>query len=130
MSKNRLPDAELTIMKALWAIGTDVTSHQIQDYIKTDCKWTNVMVLNLLARLVKRDFVSVEKVGTHNKYSPIVNESDYLQIESKSFLKKLHGDSLRSLVSSLYSGDSISTADLEDLRQFIEERTCESNDIN
>jgi predicted transcriptional regulator len=61
------------------------------------------------------------KEGRFNIYESQVDKEDYLQRESKSFLKKMHHNSITSLIATLYDGNSISKDDLEELKKFIEE---------
>jgi predicted transcriptional regulator len=50
-----------------------------------------------------------------------VPREDYVQEASGTFLQKLHHNSLTSLVASLYDGQKVSKADLDELKRFIEE---------
>jgi len=84
--------------------------------------WAVTTILNFLARLVDRGFLTVKRKGKTNIYTSIVSEEEYLESESKSFLERLHGNSLKSFVASLYSGDVISQRDLEELKSFIDEK--------
>jgi len=115
----KLPDSELEIMMIIWNAGEKVTSDYIME--RLDKTWVKSTVLNFLSRLAERGFVKYHKEGRLNIYEPIINKEDYLQRESKSFFKKMHDNSLVSLVASLYGGDSISQDDLEELKRFIEE---------
>jgi len=118
----KLPDAELEIMKIIWHQGTEATSAQIMEGLEGQKEWAVTTVLNFLARLVDRGFLKVERKGKINIYTVIIDENAYLEIESKSFLERLHGSSLKSLVVSLYDGKAISKSDLAELKSFIEEK--------
>ena len=48
-----------------------------------------------------------------------------MQKESKSFLERLCGNSLKTFVSSLYNGRAITEEDLAELRSFIDDATKE-----
>ena len=121
----RLPDAELELMKLIWHADGPVTSADLMERLKGHKTWGVTTVLNLLGRLCERGFLCCEKRGRFNEYHPLVEEQTYLQSESRSFLERLHGNSFRSLVASLYEGHTISEEDLEELAQFIEENTKE-----
>ena len=54
-----------------------------------------------------------------------MREEEYLQKESKSFLERLCGNSLKTFVSSLYNGRAITEEDLAELRSFIDDATKE-----
>ena len=116
----RLPDSELEIMLIIWDSPESVTSDYILERIERD--WTKTTLLNLLSRLCARGFLSCEKIGRHNVYTPLINKDEYLKEESCSFLKRVYKNSLTKLVASLYDGNSISKEDLNELRKFIEEK--------
>lgn len=115
----RLPDAELEIMMVIWNAKDTVTSDYIME--KIDKKWVKPTLLNLLNRLVIRKFVECEKIGKLNYYTAIVRKEDYIQKESKNFLKQMHQNSVLSLLASLYGGKKLSKKDVEELSKFIEE---------
>lgn len=119
----RLPDAELKIMMIIWEAKGSVTSAYIMEKLKGEETWGQTTVLNFLARLVDRGFLKREKEGKSNLYTPLIEEELYLENESKSFLERLHGNSIRSLMSALYKGHALSKGDLQELQAFIEEKT-------
>jgi BlaI family penicillinase repressor len=116
--KQKLPDSELEIMMVVWDAKGRVTSDYIMDNL--DKTWQKTTVLNFLARLCDRGFLKYHKDGRINVYESLINKDEYLKKESKSFLRKLHRNSITSLVASLYDGKNISQEDLDELRQFIE----------
>jgi predicted transcriptional regulator len=126
----RLPDAELAIMKIIWAKGGEVTSAEISAELTGKKEWAATTVLNFLARLADRGFLSVTRSGKTNLYAPLVNEQDYLQRESKSFLERMHGNSLKSLVAALYVGEAVSADDLAELKNFIDEQARQMHNNN
>ncbi len=115
----KLPEAELEIMLVVWDAETPVTSDYVMTRLNKD--WTKPTLLNLLTRLCGRGFLRCEKEGRHNLYSVLIPRDAYVQEASGTLLQKLHHNSLTSLVASLYDGRRISKADLEELKQFIEE---------
>lgn len=121
----KLPDAELVIMQIIWEVNDDTTSAYICSKLEGKKDWAVTTVLNFLARLVDRGFLTVKRSGKTNIYSPIIKEDTYLENESKSFLKRLHGNSLKSFVTALYEGHAINQKDLNELKQFIEEKAGE-----
>ena len=115
----KIPDSELEIMLVIWEAGKSVTSDYILERIDRD--WTKTTLLNLLSRLCAREFLSCEKSGRHNVYTPLVDKDEYLQTESRSFLKRMYHNSLTKMVASLYSGNSVTKEDLDELKSFIED---------
>ncbi len=115
----KLPEAELEIMLVVWDAEAAVTSDYIMERLHKD--WTKPTLLKLLTRLTERGFLRCDKEGRHNLYTVLVPREDYVQEASGTFLQKLHHNSLTSLVASLYDGQKVSKADLEELKRFIEE---------
>lgn len=115
----KIPDSELEIMMIIWETDEKVTSEYIMDRLNRT--WVKSTVLNFLTRLCDRGFLKYHKEGRFNIYESLVKKEDYLQRESKSFLKKMHHNSITSLIATLYDGNSISKDDLEELKKFIKE---------
>ena len=119
----KLPDAELEVMKAIWAHETPVSTSQVKEYLEQSRPWSISALQTLLNRLIARGFLSSEKRGKNRYYEVLIPQKDYLAQENKSFLQTLNGNSVTRLVASLYDSRSISDEDLEELAAFIEEKT-------
>ena len=85
---SRLPDAELEVMQALWAV-PEYPARTSDLAARLDRDWKAPTLLKLLSRLEERGFVRGEKEGRSNGYTPLVNRPDYLAAESRSFLERL-----------------------------------------
>ena len=72
------------------------------------------------SRLEERGFVRGEKEGRSNGYTPLVNRPDYLAAESRSFLERVHGGSLSSLMAALYPEKELSREDIAELERILE----------
>lgn len=118
----RLPDAELEIMKIIWAASGPVTSSDVMDRIRPRGRWANTTVLNFLGRLVEKGFVRTRKQGKCNIYFAVADEAAYLQQEGGNILKRLFGGSVTSLVSALYESQAIDDDDLTELSEYIASR--------
>ena len=115
----RLPDAELEVMQALWQLGPyPVTSAQLMEKL-SGRHWRLPTLLKLLSRLEERGFVANEKEGRNNRYRPLVDEREYLAAESGRFFQKLHGGSLPSLVAALMESRAITSDDVAELEAIL-----------
>ena len=121
--KKRLPDAELEVMQAVWRQTGPVTSGQVWEELKDSRGWALTTVLGFLTRLVERGFLSVEKAGRSNWYTPLVQEAEYRLWEGENLLSRMYHSSVTSFVASLYDGGSLEEKDLMELRQFLEEHS-------
>lgn len=117
----RLPESELEIMMIIWRYDRPVNRMEIEERLEKDVAAPTI--LSFLNRLEAKGFVSVEKIGKINWYTPLVKEEEYLQKESRNILQKMYQNSLKNFVTALYDGDGMSSQDIEDLRTFLEERS-------
>ena len=118
----RLPDAELEVMQALWAQRAyPVSSAEVMEALEGR-RWRLSTLLKLLSRLEERGFVARKKEGRGNLYTPLVSRQDYLAAESRSFLERVHGGSLPSLVAALVESRAVSEADIAELEEILRGR--------
>ena len=115
----RLPDAELAVMQALWALG-EYPAHTGDIAARLGKDWKAPTLLKLLSRLEERGFVAGSKEGRANGYIPLVRREDYLASESRSFLERLHGGSLSSLMAALYPEVHLTREDVVQLERILE----------
>lgn len=122
MSKTikRLPDSELEIMMIIWEANKSVTSAYVSKKLEGRKDWKITSILTFLSRLVDKGFITSTREGKINIYSAVISEQEYLESESKSFLKKLYGNSLTTFVSTLYKSNAINDDDLLELQEFID----------
>ena len=67
---NRLPEAELTIMRAVWRLGPPVPTGAIRARLEKERPWNLSALQTLLARLTERGFLSVGKEGGRTSIPP------------------------------------------------------------
>lgn len=114
----RLPDAELEVMQAIWSLEPPVTAAAVQQRVSKE--WKATSVLTFLSRLCDKGFLSCEKEGRQNYYTPLVSRETYLQRESTSFVRRLCDGSVKNLVASLSDAGALTEQDIDDLRAFLD----------
>lgn len=116
----KIPDAELEVMKIIWNNEIPISTTKIKEICDEQSKnsWTISTLQTLLNRLIERDFLNTEKRGKERIYSPKIMEAEYLEFETKMFLKKVHGNSFTSLVNTLYKSREINKNDIEELYEW------------
>lgn len=118
----KIPDAELELMMIIWASDRPITRTEITDKMDSDKEVVPSTILTLLSRLESRGFVSVEKKGKINYYTPLVSKDLYLKETSKNILDRMFEGSLSNFIAALYSGKEITDSELEELQQFIDSK--------
>ena len=118
----RLPDAELEVMLAVWKCEPPVTTTRLMRLIDPDRQWKTPTLISFLQRLENRGFIASEKHGREYTYEPTVNRAYYVGELTKSFMKRIHGNSLSSFLNAAYGDSGFSDAEIEDLLFYLERR--------
>lgn len=116
----RLPDSEFEIMEIVWDLNKTVTSSDIMAKILNK-KYKIPTIISYLNRLEKKGFLTSEKQGKERFYQAIVQKDEYLEFETKNFFKQYHNNSILSFMNALIESKSISSEELKNLQQKLNE---------
>ncbi len=119
---HQMSDAELEIMKVVWANKEQPTFFSyITDQLAAKGKaWQKNTLITLLNRLVNKGFLNAKKIGRRNEYTPLVSETEYQTAQTVNFLDKIYEGNVNGLVSNLISGDLLSDNEYEELKKLLE----------
>lgn len=120
-SIKRLPDGEFTILKVIWQLPNPTTSAQIMEKLGEDNHWKPQTLLTVLARLTEKGFLESVRKGRERQYTAIISEDEYLEVETSDFLKRYSGHSMGGLVKTLFSSNSLSDYELDELRSLLDQ---------
>ena len=109
-SIKRLPDGEFTILKVIWQLPAPTTSARIMEKLGPDNHWKPQTLLTVLARLTEKGFLESVRKG---------REDEYLEVEASDFLKRHSGRSMGGFVKTLFSSNSFSENELDELRSLL-----------
>lgn len=121
---NKLPtisDAEYQVMKVVWA-GAPISTNEVVEKLEKVTSWKPKTIQTLLSRLVKKGVLRYEKDSRVFVYTSAVDETEYLDRESESFLDRFYDGTLSSMVINYVEQDKLSEDDLQRLRQILEEK--------
>lgn len=128
LPEKKLSDAELDVMLAVWQNRPPVLRSDLEEQLKSH-NWADTTVLTLLSKLVEKGYLSLERQGRRNLYTPLVSEWDYRRWANRSFLGKMYQSSLRRMVASLVESSDLTDRDLQELEEFItEQRAARENE--
>ncbi len=116
----RLPDSEFEIMEIVWDLNKTVTSSDIMAKILNK-KYKIPTIISYLNRLEKKGFLTSEKQGKERFYQAIVQKDEYLEFETKNFFSQYHNNSILSFMNALIESKSISSEELKNLKQKLNE---------
>ncbi|MCC0673146.1 BlaI/MecI/CopY family transcriptional regulator [Clostridioides sp. ES-S-0145-01] len=113
----KIPQSELKVMKFIWGKNDEVTSKEVINAMENEYDWKQTTTLTLLSRLVKKRFLSAEKIDKYTHYKIIVESREYLNLETKAFVSKIHDDSLESVLVSLHEDNILEKEKFEYLME-------------
>ena len=108
--------AELEVMRVLWESDDAMKVQEICDSL-TETEWKYKTVATMLMRMEEKGAVVSEKCGKAYYYTPVLDREAYTDSQTKSFIKRIYNGSAKELAVSLFSGDSLSEEDVEEIRQ-------------
>ena len=95
--RKRLPDAELSVMQAVWAHGGEVSRGDIEGALASH-GWSVNTINTYLTRLCDKGYLSARREGRSNFYTPLVSQEKYREFDSPSGLRRICDGSLGSFV--------------------------------
>ena len=118
MNMKRLPDAELEVMKALWASGPDTLRSALEEDLEP-FHWAITTINTYLTRLADKGFVHIRREGRSNRYTPLVSREEYQAFDSRAVLDRLYG-SPRNFLAAL-AQDGLGRAELAALQDLLDQ---------
>ena len=115
----RLPDSEFELMKIIWRNTPPITTVQIMAQLGENNAWKPQTVLTMLIRLIEKGFLESNRVGRERNYTYIISEEDYMHTETGEFISRYRGNSIGSLVKTMYDGENLSNKDIADLKKWL-----------
>lgn len=114
----RLSESELDVMLVVWRAQEALDTGEVARRLQKGWKIQAVQVV--LGRLVKKGYLSCERIGRLNYYTPLVAEADYRAAETETFVEKLYRNSPKSLIAALVQSQPLSKEDLEEIRALLD----------
>lgn len=118
-SKNPISEAEAEVLKVLWNYKAPVTTGTIFKELSEQMGWDRSTVRTLLRRLTEKGAVEEMKLEVL-AYRPVLTEEEYRHSQTKSLLERHYGGSAKRLVASLVQNKNLTSADLAELREFLQ----------
>ncbi|EGT4021728.1 TPA: BlaI/MecI/CopY family transcriptional regulator [Clostridioides difficile] len=105
MKISKLPEAELKVMRYIWESDRILTSREITEAMEQKYEWKDTTTFTVLKRLQRREFLETEKIDKRTHYNVLVKEKQYQRFETIEFIKNIHKNSVKSLISALHRDD-------------------------
>ncbi|TVX93397.1 BlaI/MecI/CopY family transcriptional regulator [Paenibacillus agilis] len=118
-----ITDAELEIMRILWA-NPDFLSSEIVKIMAERMGWSPNTTRTLLNRLVQKSAVGVKVEANATRFQlfyPLISEQEYLQFETRSFVKRLYGGSWRPMLAHFLEDEKLNAKEIEALKSLFDD---------
>ena len=115
----KLPDGELEVMQAVWAVPCPCNRSEIRSGLTASREIAETTLLTMLSRLADKGYLEIHKEGRSSVYSPLVSREEYLASQGSRFFNKLCGGKISTLASALCSS-GLSREELDELRRLLE----------
>lgn len=115
----RLPDSELEVMLVIWHAREPVTRPELDEKLR-EKGWAVTTINTYLTRLLEKGFLACERQGKCNRYTPLIDEQEYLDCESRTFLEKLCGNSVKNFVASAIRNQKLEDAEIDELQRYLD----------
>lgn len=105
----KLPESELEVMQGIWTLNaegeTNVSAGLIMKRFPRLNRLKLTTVLTLITRLQLKGFITTEKQGRANCYTPIIDAEEYKKFAAEDFLEKVYlGDKVGAVAAILENG--------------------------
>ncbi|WP_454886877.1 BlaI/MecI/CopY family transcriptional regulator [Sphingomonas oryzagri] len=117
----RISEAELAVMEALWAAATPLTAQEVHERIGDAREWSDRTVKTMLGRLLAKGVLAHEEDGRRYLYRPAVQRAAYVAGESRRLIDRLFGGRAAPLVAHLAEGEGLSADDIADLEALLKD---------
>lgn len=114
----QISEAEYEVMKIVWKYAP-INTNEITEKLLETSSWSPKTIQTLIKRLLNKGVLAYEKDSRVFVYTPLVQESDYIGQESKSFLDRFYGGNITTMLSSFIENDRLSETEINSLRSLL-----------
>ncbi|MCH9651353.1 MAG: BlaI/MecI/CopY family transcriptional regulator [Deltaproteobacteria bacterium] len=119
MTRPKISAAEWQVMNFLWD-HSPAGSAEVVEHLQESTDWKPKTIKTLLARLVKKGFLTTEQLGNRYQYRAANSRQEAIQTESSSFLSRVFKGDTASLLLHFARSTELSEQDRQELRRLLE----------
>ncbi|MFD1779108.1 penicillinase repressor BlaI [Fredinandcohnia salidurans] len=121
-----ISESEWEIMTVLWE-KTPLTANEVISILQERTDWKPKTIRTLLDRLVKKNVVGVNKEKRIYTFFPLYSQDECQHAEAESFVKRIYGGALKSMLVQFIQEDSLSEEDIKELRSMLDPNKKKQN---
>lgn len=120
MNIPKISESEWQVMKVLWN-KSPLTANKIVQILSKETQWKRETIRTLINRLVKKKALNFKKQGRQYLYFPLVNESEAIMEETKSFLDRIHGGSIEPMLAAFVQNEKLTPEKISRLKKILDD---------
>ena len=117
----KISESEQLVMKIIWSKNPATANHIVEALSKTTT-WKPKTIKTLLNRLVNKGALGYKKSGREYHYYPLIEEDVFVKAESRSFLKRVFGGSMKPMLATMVENEDLSSEDIQELKRILEKK--------
>ena len=117
----QISEAEYEVMRIVCKY-TPINTNEVTDKLTKTTEWSPKTIHTLLKRLVNKGALTYEKERRIFVYTPLVQEEEYINEQSTSFLNRFFSGNVTSMFSSFLDHDQLSPSEINELRSLLSEK--------
>lgn len=75
-------------MKVIWEKNNEMISKEVMEVMENKYNWKTSTTRTLLSELIKKEFLSAEKIDKYTHYKIVARKREYLNFKIKNFIGK------------------------------------------
>ncbi|MFS0674342.1 penicillinase repressor BlaI [Ornithinibacillus sp. 179-J 7C1 HS] len=123
MSNNvpSISEAEWEVMLTLWK-NSPQTANEVILSLQDQTDWKPKTIRTLLDRLVHKKVVGVNKDQKIYTFYPLYSQDECQRAEAQSFIKRIYGGTLKSMLVQFIKEDSLTEEEINELRSMLDKK--------
>lgn len=118
----QISEAEFEVMKIVWK-HAPISTNEITEKLTRTTTWSPKTIQTLIKRLVTKGALTYEKQSRVFVYTPLVEESEYINQKSNTFLNRYYDGDITAMVSAFIENDKLTETEIETLRSLLSKRS-------
>ena len=126
MTKHKkLTPVEWEIMEAIWFIGDSPSVRDVLEHAFPDGQKAYTTVQTIIKTLEKKGFLTSQKIGLVNFYTPTKTRDDMVKSEMSNMVSRVFNGSVPALASYLFNSDDLTLEEIDLIKKTLNQKEAE-----
>ena len=120
----QITPAEWDVMEILWQHGNACTAADVIEQLQSTHDWNHRTIRTLLARLVEKQAVGADSLGTKYAYYPLATREQCVRQEVRTLAQRLFGGDTGALLVQFIAETPLKPDQIEQLQQLLDQSSA------